>query len=94
MSSHGVYFTDSEEFRNAVNLSKKGEENNKDGNESETDSGSSHRVYFTDSEEFRKALNLSKKGEDNNNKDDNETETDGSSTNGVHSVTVTNSEKW
>ena len=81
-SSHGMYFTNSEEFRNAVNLSKKDEEKNKGGNE--TDSGSSHGVYFSDSDEFRKALNLSKKSWDNNNNDGNETETDGSFTNRVY----------
>ena len=68
----------------SVNLSQKGEEKNKDGNETETDGSSSHGVYFSDSDEFRKVLNLSKKSQDNNNNDGNETETDGGSTNGVY----------
>ena len=52
-SSHRVYFSDSDTFRNAINLSKKNSGN-------ETDGSSSHGIYYSDSDEFRKAVDLSK----------------------------------
>ena len=78
-SSHGVYFSDSDTFRNAINLSKKNSGN-------ETDGSSSHGIYYSDSDEFRKAVDLSKKHNQIDNKDtnDNNAEIDESSSNGVY----------
>ena len=86
-SSHGVFFSNSDDFRKVVNMSKNGDEKdeckNKEG--SETDGDSSGGVYFSDTDEFKKAVNLCKKDEqkDGGSKNDG-SETDSSSSRGVY----------